>query len=190
MEYTQTMLEETEIHNIYENAKKDPSLFSTLDIEKMLSSVENEKNDYLENKTTTTVTQEIYEKLSELPLPCEFVAVLCKKLIGYRYVDEIHELHKGKVVSWIRIRKTATQEQLESTGELNFEPYSIQPKLTGTGIVVNIKFSDKGTNVVISNPPNQRFTQYRFDDCYTFQKMSEEEQLILMAYEYLDKNKS
>ena len=181
------MINEAEIHNIYENAKKDPSLFSTLDIDKILSSVENEKNDYLENKTTTTVAQEIYEKLSELPLSSESIEFLCKKLIGYRYVDEIHELHKGKVVSWIRIRKTATQEQLESSGEIEREPYSIQPKLTGTGIVVNIKFSEKGTNVVISNPPNQRFTQYRFDDCYTFQKMSEEEQLILMAYEYLSR---
>jgi hypothetical protein len=33
----------------------------------------------------------------------------------------------------------------------------------------------------------QRFIQYKFDDCLTFQKLSSEEQLILMAYEHLEK---
>jgi len=174
-----------ELYAIYENAKKDPSLLSALDIERLLCSVEQVKNDTLENKTTLMVTQEIQEKLSELPFSSESIQVLFDKLIGYRYVDEIHELQKGKVVSWIRIRKTATQEQLEFTGEIEREPYSIQPKLTGTGIVVNIKFTENGTNIVISNPPNKRFTQYRFDDCYTFQKMSEEERLILIANTYV-----
>jgi hypothetical protein len=29
-----------------------------------------------------------------------------------------------------------------------------------------------------------RFIQYKFDDCITFQKLSTEEQLIMMAYEH------
>jgi hypothetical protein len=180
------MWNETEIREIYENAKKDPSLFSTLDIDHLLSSVENEKNNHLSKKTSATVTKEIYEKLLELPFSNENVEILCNKLLGYRYVDEIHELQKGKVVSWIRIRKSATQEKLEAE-KAESTSFALQPKLSGTGIVVNIKFTDTGTNVVISNPPNKRFTQYRFDDCYTFQKMSEEEQLLLMAYEYIER---
>lgn len=175
-----------DIGEIYANAIKDPALFSTIDIDKMLDSIEHAKNDYLENKTMESVTGEIYERVSELPISVESMENICKKLIGYRFVDEIHELHKGKVVSWVRIRKTATQELLESTGVTEENNYVIQPKLSGTGIVVNIKFSDKGTIVVVANPPNHRFTQYRFDDCLTFQKMSQEEQLILMAYEYLE----
>ena len=179
-----------DVGEIYKNALKDPSLFSTIDIDKMLDSIENEKNDYLENKTMDSVTQEIYEKISDLPIPDESKENICKKLIGYRYVDEIHELHKGKITSWIRIKKSAAQELLERQIKGSENTYTIQPKLSGTGILVNIKFADRGTNVVISNPPNHRFTQYRFDDCLTFQKMTEEEQLILMAYEYLDKESS
>jgi hypothetical protein len=137
-----------------------------------------------------SVTQEICEKISDLPIPYESKENICKKLIGYRYVDEIHELHKGKITSWIRIKKSAAQELLERQIKGSENTYTIQPKLSGTGILVNIKFADRGTNVVISNPPNHRFTQYRFDDCLTFQKMTEEEQLILMAYEYLDKESS
>lgn len=179
-----------DVGEIYKNALKDPSLFSTIDIDKMLDSIENEKNDYLENKTMDSVTQEICEKISDLPIPDESKENICKKLIGYRYVDEIHELHKGKITSWIRIKKSAAQELLERQIKGSENTYTIQPKLSGTGILVNIKFADRGTNVVISNPPNHRFTQYRFDDCLTFQKMTEEEQLILMAYEYLDKESS
>jgi hypothetical protein len=32
-----------------------------------------------------------------------------------------------------------------------------------------------------------RFIQYRFDECLTFQKLSSEEELLLMAYEHLQK---
>lgn len=179
-----------DVGEIYQNALKDPSLFSTIDIDKMLESIENEKNDYLENKTMDSVTQEICDKIGYLSIPDESKESICKKLIGYRYVDEIHELHKGKVTAWIRIRKSVAQELLEKQSVGAETPYIVQPKLSGTGILVNIKFADRGTNVVISNPPNHRFTQYRFDDCLTFQKMTEEEQLILMAYEYLDKESS
>ena len=40
------------VQEIFENAMRDPTLFSTIDIENLLTSIENEKNDYLENKTT------------------------------------------------------------------------------------------------------------------------------------------
>jgi hypothetical protein len=147
------------IQEIVESAKKDPSLFSTLDIETLLSSVEKEKHDYLENKTTSGIAQEIYQTLVELDI--EQKEEICSKLLGYRYVEEIHELHKGKHIRWIR---NNTQ------------------KLTTGGMVVNIKFLDTGTHIVVKNAQH-RFIQYKFDDAATFQKMSTEEQLIVLAYE-------
>jgi uncharacterized protein YukJ len=148
-----------DVNEIFNNVMKDPTLMSTLDIDKLLETVENERNDYLENKTTTSINTEIYETISNLGLkPDTF-----DKLIGYRFVDEIHELHKGKHVRWIR----------KNTG-----------KLTNGGIVMEIKFLDNGTQILCMNSQN-RFIQYKFDDCCTFQKLSIEEQLILMAYENL-----
>ena len=41
--------EKLNIQEIFENARKDPTLFSTMNIEELLNSIENEKNDYLEN---------------------------------------------------------------------------------------------------------------------------------------------
>jgi hypothetical protein len=151
--------EKINVNEIFENAMKDPSLFSTIDIENLLNSLENEKNDYLENKTMKDVNNEIYEKIQELHLPFEDSVEICEKLIGYRYVDEIHELHKGKHIRWIR-----------------------NGKITNGGVVVNVKFLDNGIHVLVKNNGN-RFIQFKFDDCIIFQKLTTEEQLILLAYD-------
>jgi hypothetical protein len=148
-----------DIHEIFDSVMHDPSLISTLDIDKLLESIENEKTDYLENKTMTSINNDIFNVLKDLSLSKD----IFDKLIGYRLVEEIHELHKGKHVRWIR----------KSSGSI-----------TNGGIVMEIKFLDNGTQILCMNS-QKRFIQYKFDDCYTFQKLSMEEQLILMAYDKL-----
>jgi hypothetical protein len=155
----------TNVLEIFEAAKNDPELFSTLDIENILESVENEKNDYLENKTTEDITRDVFENIRDAGIEKDKIKALCDKLIDYRCVEEIHELFKGRNVRWIR-RGT----QILTTG----------------GIVVDIKFLKDGIQILTKNNMN-RFVQYRFDDCITFQKLSVEEQLLLMAYEELQK---
>ena len=175
-----------EINEIFERAKKDPSLFSTMDIENLLETIENEKNDYLENKTMSDIANIIMEQLDELRLGSREVECIYGKLIGYRFVDEIHELHKGKHVRWIRKQGTnnirSVNGQLGNVKLTNGQLGNV--KLTNGGIVVDIKFLDTGVQVLCLNS-QQRFIQYKFDDCLTFQKLSTEEQLILMAYEHM-----
>ena len=158
-------MENLSINQIFENAMSDPTLLSTIDIDKMLDSLENDRNDYLENKTIESVTTEIYEKVNELIVPIETKRHYCKNLSEYRLVNDIHELHKGKQIKWIR---------------------PLTNKLVGGGIVENIKFLDNGTHVVVKTQSN-KFIQIKFDDCWIFQKMLMQEQLILMAYGYLSK---
>lgn len=155
--------ETVNIDKIFEDALNDPSLLSTIDIDNLLNSIESTKNDYLENKTMDDITNDIYEKIDEINVPQNKKEDFYKKLTGYRYVDEIYELHKGKMVRWIRIGNT---------------------NLTNGGIVMDIKFLDNGIHILCMNN-QRRFIQYKFDDCYTFQKMNTEEQLILMAYSQL-----
>ena len=133
-----------------------------MDVDELLDTLENETNDYLENKTLDGITEEIYKEVCEICDEQEIQEKICLKLVGYRMIDELHELHKGKHVRWIR-RGTN--------------------KLTNGGIVVDIKFLDTGTHVLCMNSMN-RFIQYKYDECVTFQKMSSTEMLILMAYEH------
>jgi len=157
---------EIDVNEIFANAMKDPSTFSTLDIDQLLDKIENETNAYLDGKSMNTITDEIYEKINESNLRTEYAKELCSKLIGYRYVDGMNELHKGKHIRWLR---TTSKEKI----------------LTNGGIVVNIKFLDNGIHVVSKNSQHF-FIQIKFDECIIFQKLSVEEQLILMAYEYID----
>ena len=157
-------MDNTDINEIFDNALKDPSLLSKLDIDKLLDSLENPSNDYLENKTLSDVTNTVYDKLKDIDIEKEKIEILCNKLIGYRYVDEIFELHKGKMVRWLNLDKK---------------------NLTNGGIVVDIKFLKDGTQILCMNT-QKRLIQYKFDNCYTFQKMTPEEQLILMAYENIN----
>ena len=58
--------EQIDIYEIFENAIKDPDLLSPLDIDKLLQSLENEKNEYLANKTIKTIVEEVYDVISIL----------------------------------------------------------------------------------------------------------------------------
>ena len=129
----------------------------------LFKKIELNEFDYLDNKTMSEITNIVHEKIVEAEIPKENHKETYKKLAGYRYVDEIYELHKGKMVRWIRLGTN---------------------KLTNGGIVTDIKFLENGVHILCMNS-QRRFIQYKFDDCYTFQKMNTEEQLILMAYEQL-----
>ena len=156
-------MENLDINTMFENAMNDPTLLSTIDINKLLDTLENDKNDYLENKTIETVTKEIYSNINKLDISVEEKKRYCQLLSEYRLVNDIHELHKGKQIKWIRLSNN---------------------KLIGGGIVVNIKFLDNGTHVLVKNLMN-KFIQIKFDDIWIFQKMTMQEQLILMAYGYV-----
>ena len=86
------------------------------------------------------------------------VEKVSEKLIGYRYIDEVHEILRGRHVKWVNISKSPEN-------------------LKGGGIVLNIKFLDNGVHILCSQ--GNRITQYKFDECLTFQKLTEQEQLNL-----------
>jgi len=153
-------MENQEILNIFQEARRDPELFSTMNIEQLLNSIEKGRNDYLENKTMNDITADIFNRLQSRGL-----INLCNKLVGYRLVDEIYELHKGKHVRWLNRQGT----------------------LTKGGTVVDIQFLETGVQVLCKNHRSSRFFRYKFDECLTFQQLTVEEQLLLMAYEYLQK---
>ena len=163
------------ISEIFENAKRDPELFANIDIDQLLNAIQDESIDYLEDKTLKSINNDIFKSLYEIGYRGEQLKEYCEKLIGYRLVNEVFELHKGKLVKTIRI--------------FDDEYNPLIPKLRMHGKVSNIKFLDNGTHVVCMMFINGRFSnsyaQYKFDQYLTFQKLSDDENLILLTYEYL-----
>lgn len=159
------------IKQIYDDAVNDPSLFSTIDIDYLLKKIENEDNNYLENKTLSDISKDIFDAINELNIDDDLAKNFCNRLSGYRCVERICDLRNGKMMRWIKRGSTNVSNKLN---------------LTNGGILMNIKIENSGVQLLCRNNAN-RFFNIKFDDCLVFQKLSMEEQLILMSYEYVDK---
>jgi len=179
------------------NAKNDESLKSTINIDALLAAVANIECEHLDNKTLSDISSEIFCEFQEMGLAKEQIIEYCAKLIEYRLINQIYQLHKGKHIRWMRKPNTntntnthhsfeASQLPKVSVGErTNPRDLVKELSLTNGGIVVDIKFLDNGTHVLCKN--KMRFIQYKFDDCITFQKLSSDEQLLLSCYEIAQK---
>ena len=167
---------------LFQTAKCDPDLASAINIDDLLIAIENDKNEHLDNKTLANIGEEKYAQLKKLHLGNEYTKELFSKLSEYRFIDEIYQLHKGKHVRWIRHNIHLDNRLDKDLDKVNKN----QIKLTSGGIVVDIKFLDTGTHImVLTKNPKCRCIQYNFDECITFQKLSTDEQLILAAFEYI-----
>jgi len=110
---------------------------------------------YLENKTFNILSTEIKTILQNHKItPIKMM----EKLDGYRYVDEIHELFRGKYIRWIRLQANDS--------------------LTNGAMVMDIKFLEEGIQILCRNGAN-RFIQFKFDECLVFQKLTDEEWMLL-----------
>ena len=142
------------MNQLIENERDNPELQSQLNIDAILEAAENVDNNYLGDHSLQSISEEIVECLKEQNINNEILEKYCNSLLQYRYIDQIHQIHKGKHIRWIR-----------------------NQKLTNGGIVVDVKFLDNGTHILCKN--KSRFIQYKFDECMTFQKLTSDEQLIL-----------
>lgn len=152
-----------DIQELFEQAKRDPSLLSNINIDELLEDTNDVKNDYLQDKTLLEIQKDIDGALKEVFDDEEVIENYLDKLSDYRLVDEVGELHNGKHVRWIR-RGTH--------------------KLTNGGIVVEVKFTKKGIYVMCKNAMH-RFMVFKYDHCVIFQKLSIDEQLILTVNQHV-----
>jgi hypothetical protein len=171
-----------DIRKIILDAKADPALKSKLNIEALLKTIENVDTDYLGDRTLSDISSEIVECLTEINLSEDSIVEYCEKLKEYRAIDQIYQLHKGKHVRWIRIPSRLLDSYIDPNKPNTLLNSKMpRPILTNGGIVVDIKFTNNGTQILCKN--KDRFVQYKFDDCLTFQKLSDDEQLLLSCYE-------
>jgi hypothetical protein len=165
------MITESELEKIYKEARQDPSLFSTIDPDELLKELQKDRNSYIEDKTTKNMIEEINQSIEEEfgdELDKDKQKTMIKKLMGYRYADELDALHIGKNTRWI-------------------QKYKDDIKVTNGGLLLNTNFTEDGIILVIKLW-NGRFNKIRFDDCLVYQKMSFGEQLILMVADYMKTN--
>ena len=151
-----------DLDEIYKSAAEDPTLLSTIDVDALIEKMED--NHYLENKSLDDISKEIFFAIQSLgqynSIEDENLQKMCVRLSGYRLVDRICDLRNGRLVRWIKKKNPQI--------------------LTNGGLLVNVKIENTGVKLLCKNNMN-RFFSFLFDDCLIFQKLSMEEQLVLMA---------
>ena len=156
-----------EFTKIYNEAKHDPSLVNKMDINEILKHIDHETINHLDKKTNADIIKEIEQSLRDefgKEIEKKDLLSFVKRLIGYRFVDELDLLQIGYQTRWI-------------------QKYQEPIKLTNGGLLVNTLFTDDGVNLVIKLW-NGGFVRVRFDDCLIYQKLSYSEQIVLMASDY------
>ena len=139
---------------------------SDLNIENLLKALDNDENESLIDLTTRKIKSMKNDMLQKLQLPKEKLKEYHKKLNDYRYVGELHEIRYGAYIRWINLK--------------NIDHL----KLTNGGIICDIQVTDTGLWIKCKNNMN-RFFQLKLDECLIFQKLSDQEKIILKALDYL-----
>ena len=141
-----------------------------MDTKNLLKALEDDTNEALMNFTTKQLREMILKILKELQLPRNETLELMKKLKDYKYVDERKDLKYGTYLRWIPIN----------------DPEDIQ--LTKGALFCEIKVKEDGVYIICKNYGyNRKYFQIKLDENLIFQKLTEQELVLLSALDHLSK---
>ena len=139
-----------------------------MDVNHLLKALENESNETIMNFTTKKIRDMNLKVLKELHLTKDETLSLLKILKGYKYVDEMDDLKYGTYLRWIQLNN----------------PKLI--KLSKGAIFCEMKITDNGVYLVCKNYGfNSKHFQIKLDECLIFQKLTNQELVLLSALDHL-----
>jgi hypothetical protein len=141
-----------------------------MDVNKLLKALDDDSNETLLNFTTKKIKEMNLNILKELHLSKKDTLELLNKLKDYKYIDEMNELKYGTYIRWIPIE----------------DPTNIQ--LTKGALFCEMKIEDAGVFFVCKNYGfPQRHFKISMDKNLIFQKLTDQEQVLLSALDHLSK---
>jgi hypothetical protein len=141
-----------------------------MDINKLLKALDDETNENLLNFTSDKIKEMNLNIIKELNLTKQETLDILKKLNNYKYVDEMNDLKYGSYIRWVPIEN----------------PKNIF--LTKGAIFCEMKITDDGVFCVCKNfgfKPS--FFQLSMDKNLIFQKLTDQELVLLSALDHLTK---
>jgi hypothetical protein len=137
------------------------------EINNVLEAVNNEKNTSIIDLTSSRIKKYKNDILQQLQFKGIKLKEMHVKLKEYRYCTDLKDLQEGYFIRWI---------PLKNIDDL---------KLTNGGIVCDVTFVNDSLQILCKNFMN-RFFQIKFDEVVIFQKLSNQEKIILGILDYLD----
>ena len=138
-----------------------------MDTEKLMKSLEYDVHEDILNTTSSLIAKEKNDILQSMQFNRTQLKEYHKKLKNYRFVDEINQLKYGNYLRWFNIR----------------DPDNI--KLTNGAFFSEFKLLSSGCQLLLKTNTN-KLIQIKMDECIIFQKLSDQEQIILSAVNHLN----
>jgi hypothetical protein len=138
-----------------------------MDVGQLLHALNNEANDAIIELDYAQIAKAKNDILQQLHLPKDELKALHTKLKLYRHVLDMDHIRYGSYIRWISLK--------------NPPPL----KLTNGGIICNIKLVKDDIHISCKNRMNRIF-QINMAEVVVFQKLNEQEQVILKALKYLE----
>jgi len=139
-----------------------------MDVNKLLTALDNDKNEKIMNYSTKKIKQMNFDILKELHLSKEQTHLILEKLLDYVYIDELNDLREGTYLRWI---------DLKDPGRL---------ELSRGGIFCETKITDFGVQLVCKNHFGKHF-QIKMDEHLLFRKLMGQESVLIQALDILEK---
>jgi hypothetical protein len=141
-----------------------------MDVNNLLKALDDKTTDNLLNFTTEKIRQMNLDILNELQLSKKETIDIYNKLKDYKYIDEMSDLKYGMFLRWIPIE----------------DPTNLY--LTKGSLFCEMKIKDEGVFCVCKNFgfPARHF-QISMDKNLIFQKLTEQELVLLSALDHLAK---
>jgi hypothetical protein len=141
-----------------------------MDVSKLLKALDDDSNETLLNFTSDKIKEMNLNIIKELQLPRKDTLDIMNKLRDYKYVDEMNELKYGAYIRWIPIE----------------DPSNIH--LTKGALFCEMKITDDGVFCVCKNfGYNMRHFQLSMDKNLIFQRLTDQELVLLSALDHLSK---
>lgn len=138
---------------------------SMTDTEKLNKALDNQQNAILLKLNNKEITEMNKQIILSLPKITNKIATNhLKALKGYRYVDEISDLKTNVYIKWIR--------------------YDSPNILTKGAISCSVKITNDGMLIMCKNYYG-KFFYVSMEECVVFQKITDEENVILSAMDFL-----
>jgi hypothetical protein len=159
-------------------ANSDDDLFQSvldeptfpLDVNAILSAMTKTENSTIAKMTLKKIAARRHEILSSMNLTTEKMEEFERKLHMYRVIEDPYELKHNQLIRWIPLRSLETR-----------------PYVTLGGCLFRVKYNDEESLHVVTIRNVKRFVfNIKFELNAVFQRLSQEELLILRAVEYVE----
>ena len=141
-----------------------------LDINAILSAMNKRENNTIANMTLKKIAARRHEILSSLNVTPEKMEEFERKLHMYRVIEDPHDLKHNQLIRWIPLRSLETR-----------------PYVTLGGCLFSIKQNETdGIHIVTIRNVKRFVFNIKFELNVVFQRLSQEELLILRAVEFVE----